>query len=113
MGIGAFSHAASDVHRRLSDFIHQVVVHRRDEAVGGWRNWIPEDFLVHRYKWLRPDLVPPATFLQCKPHLTPDGSGVILFIQLWFTVGMRLPGCGVIGYGRIHWFILTSGSGLI
>ena len=31
--IGAFFHAASDVHRRLSDFIHQVVVHRCDEAI--------------------------------------------------------------------------------
>ena len=77
MGIGAFHHAVSDVHRRLSDFIHQVVVHRRDEAVRVWRNWIQEDPLVHPCKWLRPDLVLPAPFLQCKPHLTPDGSGVI------------------------------------
>ena len=29
----AFFHAASGVHRRLSDFIHRVVVHRRDEAI--------------------------------------------------------------------------------
>ena len=33
--IGTFFHAASDVHRRLSDIIHQVVVHRRDEAIRG------------------------------------------------------------------------------
>ena len=33
LDIGAFFHAASDVHRLLSDFIHQVVVHRRDEAI--------------------------------------------------------------------------------
>ena len=32
--------------------------------------------MVHPCKWLRPDLVPPAPFLQCKPHLTPGGSGV-------------------------------------
>ena len=32
--------------------------------------------MVHPYKWLRPDLVPPAPFLQCEPHLTPGGSGV-------------------------------------
>ena len=63
LGIGAFFHAASDVHRRLSDFIHQVVVHRRDEAIRGWRNWIREDPLVHPYRWLRPDLVPPAPLL--------------------------------------------------
>ena len=75
--IGAFFHAASDVHRRLSDFIHEVVVHRRAEAIRGWRSWIREDRLVHPYRWLRPDLVPPAPFLQCEPHLTPDGSGVL------------------------------------
>ena len=35
MGVGAFFHAASGVHRRLSDFIHAMVVCRRDEAVRG------------------------------------------------------------------------------
>ena len=77
MGIGAFYHAASNVHRRLSDFIHAVVVHRRDEAIRVWRNWIREDPMVHPYKWLRPDLVSPAPFLQCEPHLTPGGSRVL------------------------------------
>ena len=67
----------SDVHHRLSDFIHAVVVHRRDEAIRGWRNWIREDPKVHPYKWLRPDVVLPAPFLQCKPHLTPGGSEVL------------------------------------
>ena len=43
LGIGAFFYVASDVHRRLSDFIHQVVNHRRDAALRGWRNWIRED----------------------------------------------------------------------
>ena len=62
MGIGVFHHAVSDVHRRLSDFIHAVVVHRRDEAIGRWRDWIRD---------------PPAPFLQCQPHLTPGGSGVL------------------------------------
>ena len=77
LDIGAFFSAASDAHRRLSDFIHQVVVHRRDEAIRGWRNWIREDPLVHPYRWLRPDLVPLAPFLQCDPRLTPNGSGVL------------------------------------
>ena len=75
--LGEFHRIFSDVHRRLSDFIHRVVVHRRDEAIRGWRNWIREDPLVHPYKWLRPDLFLPAPFLQCKPHLTPGGSGVL------------------------------------
>ena len=56
----AFFRTASDVHRRLSTFTHQIVVHRRDAAVQDWRNWIREDPPVHPYRWLRPDLVPPA-----------------------------------------------------
>ena len=51
--MGAFYRAASDVHRRLSDFIHAVVVHRRDEAIREWRNWIGEDPMVHPSRWLR------------------------------------------------------------
>ena len=75
--IGDFYCVVSDVHHRRSDFIHAVVVHRRDGAIRVWRNWIREDPLVHPYRWLRPDLVHPAPFLQCKPHLTPGGSGVL------------------------------------
>ena len=37
-----------------------------------------EDPLVHSYKWLRPDMVPPAPFLQCEPHLTPGVLGCLL-----------------------------------
>ena len=32
VGIGEFHRIVSDLHRRLSDFIHEVVVHRRDEG---------------------------------------------------------------------------------
>ena len=35
------------------------------------------DPIVHFFRWLRPELVPPTPFLQCKPHLTPGGSGVL------------------------------------
>ena len=66
LGVGEFFRVASDIHRRHSDFIHAVVVHRRDEAIRGWRNWIREDPMVHPYRWLRPDLVPLAPFLQKK-----------------------------------------------
>ena len=76
-GLGDFHRFVSGVHHRLSDFIHGVVVHRGDEAIRGWRNWLREDPLVHPYKWLRPDWVLPAPFLQCKPHLTPGSSGVL------------------------------------
>ena len=77
LGIGGFYEVVSGLHRRLCDFIHAVVVHRRDDAIRGWRNWVREDPLVHPYKWLRPDFVPPGPFLHCEPHLTPGGSGVI------------------------------------
>ena len=77
LGIGVFFDAAAGVHRRLCDFIHRVVVARRDEGVRGWRKWVREDSFVHPCRWLRPDLVPPAPFLQCKPCLTPGGSGVL------------------------------------
>ena len=76
-GLGDFLHGVCCIHRRLCDFFHSIVVHRRDEAFRGWRNWIREDPLLHPYKWLRPDLVPPASFLQCEPHLSPGGSGVL------------------------------------
>ena len=75
LGIGDFHRVVSDVHHRLSDFIHAVVVQRRDDAIRKWRSWIREDPFIHPNKWLRPYLVPPAPFLQCKPHLTPGGSG--------------------------------------
>ena len=77
VGLGDFYHGVCGIHRRLCDFIHSIVVHRRDEAIGSWRSWIREDPLVHPYKWLRPDLVPPAPFLQCQPHLSPGGSCVL------------------------------------
>ena len=38
---------------------------------------------------------------------------VISFMQLLSVVGMRLLGGGRNGFGRILWFILTSGLGLI
>ena len=83
-GIGDFYHVVSDVHHRLGDFIHAVVVHRRDEAVRGWRTWIREDTMVHLYRWLSPDLVPPAPFLQCKPHLTPGRKAWLpYFCRSW------------------------------
>ena len=39
-GRGDFHHLVGDVRRRLSDFIHGVVVHRRDEAIRVWWNWL-------------------------------------------------------------------------
>ena len=45
-GLGDFLRVTGDLHNRLSDFIHKIVVHRRDEAIRGWRNWLREDPLI-------------------------------------------------------------------
>ena len=63
-----------DFHR-LSDFIQGIVVHRRDEAIRGSRNWL------RRIPWCTPTSglgqtwFPPAPFLQREPHLSSGGSG--------------------------------------
>ena len=44
------------------DFLHKVVVSRRDVAVRGWRSLMFEDDKVHFYRWLKPDLVALALF---------------------------------------------------
>ena len=64
-GLDWFREVVGDLHDRLSDFIHRIVVHRRDEAIRSWRGWLREDPLVRPYRWLRPDLVPPSLFLRC------------------------------------------------
>ena len=64
-GLGEWCQVVEDLHLRLSDFIHRVAVHRREEAFREWRKWLREDPLIHPHSWLRLDLVPPAPFLRC------------------------------------------------
>ena len=102
-GLGHFHHVVSGVHHRLSDFIHGVVVHRWDEAIRGWRNWLREDRLAHPYKWLRPDLVPPCSFF-C--NVTLSSLQVVLACWLILLGLMRnaerhgFPTVAVLGTGR-------------
>ena len=51
--VGACRRVMGDLHCRLSDFIHRVVVHRRDEAIRRWRNWFREGLFVRpcRVTW--------------------------------------------------------------
>ena len=96
-GLGEWLQVLEFLHRWLSDFIHGVVVHRREEAILEWRNWLREDHLFHPYKWLGPDLVLPAPLLQCDPLVTPSGSGVLAdpgrideeFRQAWLPYSCR------------------------
>ena len=43
-GIGEFRLFGGNLHCRFGDFVYEVVVHRRDEAIRGWRNWLREDY---------------------------------------------------------------------
>ena len=67
----------AELYGRVSAFIEGLVAYRRSAGITAWRNWVREDPLVHPYKWLRADLVPPSPFLQCNRDLTPGGSGVL------------------------------------
>ena len=76
--IGDFFRVVGVMHSRLSDFVHRVVFHRRDEALRGVAELATGgSFFVHPYQWLRADFVLPAPFLQCEPRLTPGESGVL------------------------------------
>ena len=102
-GVGEFHRIVSDVHRRLRDFIHAIVVHRRDEAIRGWRNWVREDLLVHPNRWLRPDLVSPAPFLQCVSlisRLVVLGCFLILLGLLRKSERLGFPFFVALGKGR-------------
>ena len=63
--------AVAGLHLELDRFLQAVVRRRKERAVHVWKAWVLEDPLVHPYRWLRPDLVPPSPFLQCSPCETP------------------------------------------
>ena len=77
VGLSSFGDHVRVLYDVVVDFLHKVVVSRKDVAVRGWRSWMLEDDKVHPYRWLKPDLVAPALFLCCDPCLTVDGSGIL------------------------------------
>ena len=68
--------SATDLHHGLGRFLQNIVRHRKEKAVLGWKAWIMEDPSAHPYRWVRPDLFL-HLFLQCDPRVTVGGSGVI------------------------------------
>ena len=76
-GVGESRRLVAGLYDRVSAFIRGIVAHRRSVGIAAWRSWLREDPLVHPYRWLRADLVPPSPFLQCDRTLTPGGSGVL------------------------------------
>ena len=90
------------------------MIHRRDAAIRGWRNWVREDPLVHPYRWLRPDLLPLAPFLQCDRSLTPDGSGVLsasLFLPFWAKGRPALTNSALRLMGGYRYFLRFNSLG--
>ena len=76
-GVGESRRLVAGLYDRVSTFIRGIVAHRRCVGITAWRNWLREDPLVHPYRWLRADRLPPSPFLQCDRALTPEGSGVL------------------------------------
>ena len=74
----------------LNEFVLKVVHHRQTARLQAWSNWIREDLTSHPYQWLRPEFVPPAPYLVCKPQDSPNGSGILvqpalifIFVKAW------------------------------
>ena len=62
----------------LNEFVLKVVRHRQTSRFQAWSNWIREDLASRPYQWLRPEFVPPAPYLVCKPQDSPNGSGLLV-----------------------------------
>ena len=77
-GVGESRRLVAGLYDRVSTFIRGIVAHRRSVGISAWRSWLREDPLVHPYRWLRADGLPPSPFLQCDRALTPGGSGVLV-----------------------------------
>ena len=69
---------AVDTLALLNEFVLKVVRHRQTSRFQAWSNWIREDLTSHPYQWLRPEFVPPAPYLVCKPQDSPNGSGILV-----------------------------------
>ena len=76
-GVGESRRLVAGLYDRVSTFIRGIVAHRGNVGISAWRSWLREDPLVHPYRWLRADRLPPSPFLQCDRALTPGGSGVL------------------------------------
>ena len=77
LGLVDMEVCVAGLHLDLDKFLQAIVRNRKELALRSWKSWILEDPLVHPNRWLRPDLVPPSSSLQCDPGDTPDGSGVL------------------------------------
>ena len=120
---------AMDTSALLNEFVLKVVRHRQTSRFQAWSNWIREDLTSRPYQWLRPEFVPPAPYLVCKPQDSPNGSGILVqpalidahFRKAWMPyfrreghpvvtvqafldfVGDHLPQEPFFGSSHVHW----------
>ena len=73
-GLGEYHAWVVALYNRVGNYIRSVVIHRRDHNIKAWKTWVLEDRSAHPYRWLRPDLVPPAPILS-----VPGPSGKDVF----------------------------------
>ena len=69
---------AMDTLALLNEFVLKVVRHRQTSRLQAWSNWTREDLTSRPYQWLRPEFVPPAPYLVCKPQDSPNGCGSLV-----------------------------------
>ena len=65
-GMGEFHAWVVVLHDGVVGHIRRVVSRRREHGIRAWRTWILEDRSTHPFRWLRPDMVPPAPILSVK-----------------------------------------------
>ena len=76
-GLGEWCRVVEGLHLRLSDFIQRIDVHRREEVIRVWRNWLRGGSSCSSLQVAQTGLGAPAPFLQCDPLSTPRGSRVL------------------------------------
>ena len=77
-GLDGFCETVAGSVAKITELVQQVVLHCKEFAIRNWITWVLEDPLVHPYRWLRPDNVPPAPYLTCDPSESVDWSGVLV-----------------------------------
>ena len=101
-GVGESRRLVAGLYDRVSTFIRGIVAHRRSVGITAWRSWLREDPLVHPYRWLRADRLPPSPFLQCDRALTPGVLVFLLTLLVLMKNSARLgfPTFAALGKGR-------------
>ena len=103
-GLDEFRKLIADSIAKITEFVRQVVLHRKDFAIRKWRGWVLEDNLVHPYRFPPPPPPPPPLSLAVTLVIQWMGPGC-WSIRMILTGTFGRPGCffsvGEIGVGLI------------